>query len=641
MAAARPAELAASACASAGTPAEGATTSWREALLVGVVATLGSLLFRGFDGGRWSDVPIFKSFVDPRLYVNDPFIQALHDGTPAAYTYRFIAAVIGGLGWLPLDGALFVLFVPASIASLALAYQLARQLIADRLSAVLFLALYVAGFRLLTVGSPILHSAELTPAFLALPFQLGALYAFVRQRHAVTGIVAGLGVVVHAPTTSYVGLAIGLAYLLRLRQYGVRNVAAAGGLMVLCSLPTVIGAVQQHAEPLPGWALQLARIELATDLSIAVNWGRSGLLLYNVLGGLLLATALATAPAVSARQTTLALFVAVVVLCAVAFVFIDVSLRGPISTLVARLQLPRAAWIVDLLGLVYVAHLLRRAWTERRAPRLVVAILVGALLVSPSDFVPLEPIWVVVTPLFVAALAADHWLDASRRRLLGPLLAIVAVASVVGFAALRLVTGRVWQLDLDDGVKAAAMIGVLLVAWWMAVLGRRWLPDRRALAVGLAVGVVGAFLVRGSTDWLYQQRHRGGLAAAAAFREWARTQTPIDSVFLILPGEPNNDAFYTHADRALFLVRERANQAVYFPSHNQEFRARVEGLGVSDVLRYREELDPAYRRLTEERIRELAARFKVTHFVPARAGDFRFPIVYHDGGWTVYEVTPE
>ena len=126
--------------------------------------------------------------------------------------------------------------------------------------------------------------------------------------------------------------------------------------MVLCSLPTVVGALLQHAEPLPGWALQLARIELATDLSVAVNWGRSGLLLYNLIGGLLLVAAMLAAPAGSNRRAVLALFAAVAVLCAVAFVFIDVSLRGPISTLVARLQLPRAAWVVDVLGLVYVAR---------------------------------------------------------------------------------------------------------------------------------------------------------------------------------------------------------------------------------------------------------------------------------------------
>src|SRR3954464_11954931 len=114
-----------------------AAPSWREALAIGSLLTAWSLLFRGFEGGRWSDIPIFKSFVDPRLYVNDPFVQALHEGTPAAYTYQFIAAVIGGLPWLPLDGALLLLFLPASIASLALAYLIARQLVGDRLSAVL------------------------------------------------------------------------------------------------------------------------------------------------------------------------------------------------------------------------------------------------------------------------------------------------------------------------------------------------------------------------------------------------------------------------------------------------------------------------------------------------------------------------
>jgi hypothetical protein len=28
----------------------------------------------------------------------------------------------------------------------------------------------------------------------------------------------------------------------------------------------------------------------------------------------------------------------------------------------------------------------------------------------------------------------------------------------------------------------------------------------------------------------------------------------------------------------------------------------------------------------------------VTHFVPARAGDFSFPVIYRQGAWTVYQV---
>jgi hypothetical protein len=392
--------------------------------------------------------------------------------------------------------------------------------------------------------------------------------------------------------------------------------------------------------PLPDWALQLARIELATDLSVAVNWNRFGLLLYNLVGGLLLTVAVLAAPRSGTWRAVLALFAGVVLLCAVAFVFIDVSLRGPISTLVARLQLPRAVWVVDILGLVYAADLLRRAWTDRLAPRLLLVVLVGAMLVSPSAFIPLEPVWFLTTPLFVLALAAHYWLPAVRRRAAHLALVAVAIGVVVGVAALRLTTRRLWQFDLDDGVKAAAMVGALLLGLLVILAVQRFQPRRTALAAGLAVAIIGSFLVRGSTDWAYQLRHQGGLASAAAFQEWARTSTPVDSVFLILPSEPNNDDFYINADRALYLVRERANQAVYFPSHNLEFRARVEALGVSNVLRYREELDQAYRRLTEERIRELAARFGVTHFVPARAGDFSFPVVYQEGGWTVYEVTP-
>jgi hypothetical protein len=364
-------------------------------------------------------------------------------------------------------------------------------------------------------------------------------------------------------------------------------------------------------------------------------------LLYNLVGGLLLAVAVVAAPRTAPWRAVLALFAGVVLLCVVAFVFIDISLRGPISTLVARLQLPRAVWVVDVLGLVYTADLLRRTWADRLAPRLLVVVLTGAMLVTPSDFIPIEPIWFVTTPLLVLALAAHRWLPAARRHAVHLALSVVAAAVVVGFAALRLVgTRRLWQFDLDDGLKAAAMVGALLLGLLVIVATQRIQPRRTALVAGLAVAVIGAFLVRGSTDWAYQLRHRGGLASAAAFQDWARTSTPVDSVFLILPSEPNNDAFYINADRALYLVRERANQAVYFPSHNLEFRARVEALGVSEVLRYREELDQAYRRLTEERVRELAARFQVTHFVPARTGDFTFPVVYQEGGWTVYDVRP-
>jgi len=164
---------------------------------MGAIFTLWSVAFRGFDGGRWSDIPIFKSFMDPELYKMDPFITALHDGTPAAFTYQTVGVLARDFG---LETTLTLLFIPASMASIAVLYQLARDATGERLAAAFFLLCYVASFRLLTVGSTILHSAETTPAFLALPFQVGGLLAAFRGRHWLAGLLLGLGLDVHAPS---------------------------------------------------------------------------------------------------------------------------------------------------------------------------------------------------------------------------------------------------------------------------------------------------------------------------------------------------------------------------------------------------------------------------------------------------------
>src|SRR5262249_35039052 len=140
---------------------------WREAFGVGLLGLALSLALRGFAGARWSDLPIIKSFADPCLYRQDPFVMALHDGSPAAYPYQLIAALARLFSDWPLNGVLFGLYVPVTVLALALLYRIAWRLTGDRSAALVFLALYVAGYRLVTVGSAILHSGELTPQTLA------------------------------------------------------------------------------------------------------------------------------------------------------------------------------------------------------------------------------------------------------------------------------------------------------------------------------------------------------------------------------------------------------------------------------------------------------------------------------------------
>jgi hypothetical protein len=601
-------------------------------LLAALGLTLWSLALRGFQGARWSDVPIIKSFVDDRLYRQDPFIWTLHDGTPAAYTYRLIAAVASLPLWGSLDQALLALYLPATILALALLYRLGLRLTGDRAATALFLLLYVAGYRLLTVGSAILHSAELTPQVLALPVQLGSLYAVLHGRPALAGGLMGLAFNLHTPTTVYLAGALGFYLLLSVPRHGLRQVAAALLLLLLAGAPTIVGALLKHGDQLPLWALNLARTELATDISLATHFSSRPVLVYNLLGLALAGLALRAAPRDDGRRAVLLWFGASGLMCLAALLFFDLWLRGPFSTLAARLQFPRAAWIVDLFGLLYLARLLVVGWRAERLPRPLVALLVAGMLAAPVDFVPLDPLLVLAQVGLVLLLLVDRaWL--ARLGWWLPWLAGPACAAA-GATGLQL-----REFDFSLSLRSATVFGGLVLGWALwRLLGAR--PERQRLAagLGLAVALASPVLVERVQHWQYAAAHRGGLQAAAEFQEWARTQTPLDSVFLILPSEPNNADFYERAERAIFLVRERANQAVYFREHNYEFERRVKALGIEQPLRYRAELDPAYRRLTEAQVRALAREFGVTHFVPARAGNFSFPIVYQSGGWTVYQV---
>jgi hypothetical protein len=605
---------------------------WREPLVAGLLATLWSLAERGFEGARWSDVPIIKSFVDPRLYRQDPFIWTLHEGTPAAFSYQLIALVVRALPFLSLDQALFVVYLPVTVAALALLYRLALLLTSDRLAGALFLVLYVVGFRLLSVGSAILHSAETTPQTLALPLQLGSLYALLRGRLATAGLLMGLACNLHVPSTVYLGGALTFYELVMIRRLGARAVAKSLVLLGLAAAPALVGSLLYHRDPLPRWALSLARAELATDISLAIHFSSRALATYNLLGLALLALVVLRAPRDSGRAAVLTFLASVGLMCLAALAFFDLWLNDLLSTLVARLQLPRAVWLANVLGLVYLARELIGGWRDQRLPRPLVLLVLAAMLAAPADFTPLDPLYVGGGLLLVVAL-----LDRSgrSRRLLGPAaLAVGLICLIAGLARLE-----VREYDFELSRHSGLLFLGLLACWqlWRLLTARGW-QTRPALAgCALLAALLAAGLERGEA-LSYALAHRGGLRSAAEFQEWARTSTPVDSVFLILPSDPNNNSFYENADRAIFLVRERANQAVYFAAHSYEFERRVRALGIEQPLRYREELDPAYRRLTEEKVRQLAQEFGVTHFVPARAGSFTFPIVYQQGAWTVYEV---
>src|SRR5215217_3413726 len=98
--------------------------SWRKAALVGAGGTLVSLLLDGFHGARWVDAPIIRSFVDPTLYGNDPFRAPFHTATPAAIPHRLFALVVAVVSPNWLDPGLLLIYLPTTLAALALVYAI-------------------------------------------------------------------------------------------------------------------------------------------------------------------------------------------------------------------------------------------------------------------------------------------------------------------------------------------------------------------------------------------------------------------------------------------------------------------------------------------------------------------------------------
>jgi hypothetical protein len=328
---------------------------------------------------------------------------------------------------------------------------------------------------------------------------------------------------------------------------------------------------------------------------------------------------------------TLIFFVVVGAMWLGALLFVDLSLQTPFSTLAERLQLTRSAWLLNLLGLIYLTRLLVVGWRAGRLPKPLALLLVAAMLEAPPDWNHLDPLllagWVL---LLAQQLGRRPLLD--RLGTWGPW-ALALLGGLAGAAHLELK-----ELDFGLSLRTTIVFGGLALGWGLyEALTRRGVDARRA-APALALGLLCAVGVRQADNWSYANAHKGGLKAAADFQDWARTKTPLDSVFLILPSEPNNQDFYRRAERALYLARDRSQWIVYFREQAFEFQRRVQAFGIDQPARYRDDLDNAYRRLTEDQVRQLARDFGVTHFVPARAGSYSFPIVYQSGGWTVYDV---
>ncbi len=623
---------------------------WREAALAGIAATIASFLLYGYHGARWVDAPIIRSFMDPALYAGDPFVAPFHALTPASIPYRLLAAGAGLISADRLEIGLLLFYLPATFASLTLLYAIAMALFGNRATALIVLALYLGGTRLLSIGSPAIHSAEMTPQVLALPLELGAILALLRARWTLSGALFGLAFNLHAPVGAQLGLLFGgwlLLLLLAALSAGVWRPLAmlsfpmlwrAAGVALLAASPTLVGALLGHLRPLEPWEIELALATTGSDLSVARSFDSRALALSNLLGiAFLVLLAMRVKPSQGGGLVTYLIGGSALLLLFGALA-VDLLSIPALTTVALRLNIARASWLPNLLGLLLLADYVRLAWQANRPPRPLVLALIGAALATPNDVLPLEPLWQIALALTLGyELAMARW-PAVEARLRWLAIGLIVLAGVVLLAlGLR---GTAMGNTLNASLSLAALGYAVLIGAAIVVASRLPLAAHRrqwGLIGLLAVAFLAVAVTRNLNGWL--NPISAGEQPAEDVIAWART-TPTDSQFLIHPNDPFALEFLRRADRRVFVVREGANHGLYFPENNREFARRLNALGISDPLDFQDQFDEAYDDLSEDDVRAIAREFEVRYFIRPPGSRFNFPSAFRADKYTVYQVEP-
>src|SRR6185295_4202503 len=180
-----------------------------------------------------------------------------------------------------------------------------------------------------------------------------------------------------------------------------------------------------------------------------------------------------------------------------------------------------------------------RSWRTGDVPRWLLATLAASMLLSPRDFIPWEPIWPVATSLTIATILARRYAPALAR-IAATVSALALSAILAGVLVMSVMGRRITDVDVSQGVLVSILAIMAVAALVLVPRLIRQRPSSQVTMAAATITVIAALGLARFESWQFQRSHAGGLRAAEEFQTWARTSTPLDSVFLTLPSEPNN-----------------------------------------------------------------------------------------------------
>ncbi len=544
-------------------------------------------------------LPRVKTFLDPSLFPDDPFVETLANLVLGVW---WLVAQLSR--WIDLEHLLLVLFL---LTRCLLVYSCAR------LGAAFFPRSRLAPWAGAVLGSlapkSLLGDGSLTEVYfeqtsLYTPFFLLAVAGYLDRRPTSFVLLAGLAFVINPLYGSWAALFFVMTYVCDPHRPQFGRLRRGALLFLLLLIPVLAHGLRVLLLPHPSPDLWIWVIRLLNSPHVAPEtWDRLAFGDVAILSAMALGLALALGKGQARLSTLLAAWTG---FAGVSIMLGFVAIESPAFAPLLAVQPFRATDLFCLpAGVALVSAASAHAEAMQRTSS-----------------------WLVSSILFLAVCTL---LTPGFRESAVLVIVLSAVCLLVATAGPSWVAAR----SRDRRTSTAKVAAGLLLA---------------STAVGAAVVELHARTEKlGSLE---QALYRGPDAQVLEVANWARTSTPRRSIFFHDPISWEWAQFRYLAERPVFVTWKDGSAAQWAPAYAEEWEERFAALGFKgrwserwdvtrrgEISRIRQSLKRRYGQLTEEDVRALGT---IDYWVAPRRARASSPVVFVTGKYKVVRlVTPQ
>jgi len=597
-----------------------------------------SFYVAGYNFGRYIDIAYVKNFLDPSLFAKDTLLFH-HLESPYLYFHKAVAFLAS---WTGLESNLEVLFVIlygiVTFFTLFALIKITDHLFQNRKTTILFLFLFILNCRLISLGEPSLHLTEFAPQVVARPFLLFSLYFFLRKKYLVSLAIAGIAFNIHLATAAYL-LGIYAIYFIyhavSTRKFDALNVLKPWGICILLALPTIIPIIGMIGPPegMEPWMLELRRYMIyghsSPTLLFTLDPGRWQ---FSIFGAVMIAIAIwKTPPEKEMNKIILIFFSAVGIMYLLGYIFVDIHLTHLFQTI----GILRATWFVMLLGLMYVANLLRVGLENKYIHASVILLFFLSLV---FDHLILYYCSIV---LIVISIGAAYIGNEKLKYLLKIWFPVICIAVLILLnAAFKFVSSYQGIIhEILNKLSISNLMLILLAIGLISFVVLDFIKENKALFFK-QISLVALLFISIILPFHSISIHSSASPDWRDVQIWSNT-TPKGSLFIIPPEYMD---FYDYSNRPVVFNRSSLGTMVMNPEKINETLEILADMGIDlkEVVKEKswsvQLRRDAWYKITDSQFQALAEKYDAQYIIRERALPLNFEKVYENRRFVVYKI---